>query len=221
MREIIVNKCLPYTMTQAPRLQVLWNCMELVKKYELTGSLVETGVYKGGSSMLMGYACQHLGMDNEVVMLDTFAGMTRPTEKDYLLKSIKKPDTIGKWESKQRDGYNEWAYCSYDDVKANFKKTKHKNYRMIKGDVLETIPFDIKDIAILRMDTDWYESTRHTIKHLYPYLQDGGFLIIDDYYCYAGAKQAVDEYFKLHNLNKKEIVQVDHSCSIYQKGGQR
>ena len=220
-REIYVNKCLPYTKTQAPRLQSLWNCAELIKKYGLTGSLVETGVYKGGSSMLMGYALEHFKMDNEVIMLDTFAGMTRPTEHDYKIKSIKKNNTLEKWESKQQDGYNEWSYGSYDEVKTNFEKTGHKNFRMIKGDVLKTIPFKVGDIAILRMDTDWYESTLHTIKHLFPYLQDGGFLIVDDYNCWAGSKKAVDEYFGMHKLSKKEIVPVDHSCVVYQKGGQR
>jgi hypothetical protein len=220
-RELYVNKCLPYTMTQAPRLQVLWNCVELINKYELKGDLVEAGVYKGGSAMLMGYAMKHYGMTNKVIMFDTFAGMTKPSEKDYKLNSIKKPNTIQKWEEKQRDGYNEWAYGSYEEVKSNFEKTGYKKYQMVKGDILKTIPFKIKDIAILRLDTDWYESTKHSMNHLYPCLQDGGFLIVDDYYCWAGAKQAIDEYFNEHNLNKKEIVQVDHSCIIYQKGGQR
>ena len=55
-------------------------------------------------------------------------------------------------------------------------------------------------IALLRLDTDWYESTKHELEHLYPLLVSGGVIIIDDYGHWKGAKKAVDEYIKDNNL---------------------
>jgi len=220
-RDNYVNRCLPYTMTQAPRLQVLWNCVELIHKYDLSGSLVEAGVYKGGSAMLMAYAIKHFGRDNKIILLDTFTGMPKPTDKDFKINSIKKPRYIEKWERNQNEDYNEWNYCPIEGVAKNMRKTGYDNLVFLEGKVEYTIPDKgIKDIAILRIDTDFYESTRHILNCLFPLVQDKGFVILDDYYCWNGAKLAVDEYFKEHKLNQKEIVPVDHSCAIYQKGGQ-
>ena len=65
----------------------------------------------------------------------------------------------------------------------------------VAGDVEQTIPGVVPEqISLLRLDTDWYESTRHELKHLYPRLIRGGVLIIDDYGHWKGARQAVDEY---------------------------
>jgi O-methyltransferase len=67
--------------------------------------------------------------------------------------------------------------------------------------VEDTIPNNIPEkIAILRLDTDWYESTRHELVHLFPRLSPYGVLIIDDYGCWQGAKKAVDEYISENNL---------------------
>jgi O-methyltransferase len=66
----------------------------------------------------------------------------------------------------------------------------------VKGKVEDTIPANIPErIALLRLDTDFYRSTRHELEHLYPRLERGGVLIIDDYGAYVGARQATDEYF--------------------------
>jgi hypothetical protein len=69
------------------------------------------------------------------------------------------------------------------------------------GKVEDTIPADIPEkIALLRLDTDWYESTKHELIHLFPRLQKGGVLIIDDYGFWKGARKAVDEYFAENNI---------------------
>ena len=71
----------------------------------------------------------------------------------------------------------------------------------VQGMVEETIPAGAPEkIALLRLDTDWYESTHHEMVHLFPRISDGGVLIIDDYGHWAGARRAVDEYFHEHNI---------------------
>lgn len=71
----------------------------------------------------------------------------------------------------------------------------------VKGLVEETIPqTQINKIAILRLDTDWYSSTKFELEHLYPKLVKGGVLIIDDYGHWEGCKKAVDEYFTNNNI---------------------
>jgi O-methyltransferase len=85
-----------------------------------------------------------------------------------------------------------------EDVRRNLLSTGYPEEKchFIKGDVLKTIPHEaIDEIAILRLDTDWYESTRHELQHLYPKLTRGGVLIVDDYGHWQGCRKAVDEYF--------------------------
>ena len=99
---------------------------------------------------------------------------------------------------KEVDG-GKWCYASLDDVRENMKKTGYPldNIRCIQGRVEEKIPAFMPKgvISLLRLDTDWYESTRHEMINLYPKLAIGGALIIDDYGHWLGAKLAVDEYF--------------------------
>ena len=98
----------------------------------------------------------------------------------------------------QKPGYNAWCHAPLDEVRNNFSSTGYpeKNLIFIKGKVEDTIPKNIPArIALLRLDTDWYESTRHEMTHLYPHLQKNAVFITDDYGAWAGAKKAIDEYF--------------------------
>lgn len=91
-----------------------------------------------------------------------------------------------------------WAYASLEDVQANMKSTGYpmNKVHFIKGLVENTIPkFDITQLSLLRLDTDWYESTAVEMRHLYSRLVSAGVLILDDYGHFNGAKKAVDDYF--------------------------
>ena len=92
-----------------------------------------------------------------------------------------------------------WAVAGLDDVRANMLATGYPQelVHYVKGPVESTIPGSAPHgpIALLRLDTDWYESTKHELVHLFPLLSEGGVLIIDDYGHWHGARQAVDEYF--------------------------
>lgn len=195
----VIDRVSPYTMTSEHRLSALCDAVRYVERRGLPGGFVECGVWRGGSSMAMALTLLDLGSTGrELYLYDTFEGMSAPTEFDRelhggksaaeLLASSDKTDTV-------------WAYSSLDDVRRNLGRTGYPAQRLhfIKGKVEDTIPVTIPEqIAILRLDTDWYESTRHELEHLYPRLVPGGVLIIDDYGHWEGARKAVDEYFESH-----------------------
>lgn len=127
-------------------------------------------------------------------LYDTFEGMTEPTERDKNLQGVTAKSIL---DLDQR-GTGYWCYASLDDVKQNLGSTGYpvERFEFVVGPVEQTIPARIPErIALLRLDTDWYESTRHELEHLYPRLSPFGVLIIDDYGFWKGARKAVDEYF--------------------------
>ena len=133
--------------------------------------------------------------DRELYLFDTFAGMSEPTERDvHLRKSGAAAAAILEHES--RDSRT-WAIASLDDVRDGFSSVDYPSERVhfVEGKVEDTIPGQApEEIAILRLDTDWYESTRHELTHLYQRLAPGGVLIIDDYGTWKGSKDATDEF---------------------------
>ena len=147
--------------------------------------------------MLAALSLMHLGdTTRELFLYDTYSGMTAPSAVD--VDPMMAPATTT-WRRLQRQDRNEWCYAPLDEVTRNLEGTGYPLERIhfIRGRVEETIPSQApKRIAILRLDTDWYESTRHELKHLFPLLSDNGVLIIDDYGYWKGARKAVDEYFE-------------------------
>jgi hypothetical protein len=191
----LYNLCKPYTMTSIERMYALYNSLNYVIENNINGDFVECGVWKGGSAMLI---AEFLSIKNithkKIIMYDTYEGMTLPSEKDI--------DFNGK---KAKELYKDtWCYSSLEEVKSNMSLTNfdQNNIIYIKGKVEETIPklIPCSSIALLRLDTDWYDSTIHELNFLYPLLEKKGILIIDDFGFWAGAKKAVLEYF-----NKNEI----------------
>jgi O-methyltransferase len=133
-------------------------------------------------------------------LFDTFDGMSPPTEADRDAVSGLRASSFLK---KARKSSPIWCYSPLDEVRANLARTNYPadRARFIVGKVEDTIPKEAPDkISILRLDTDWYESTKHELVHLYPKLSVGGVLIIDDYGHWKGARQAVDEYFNDNRL---------------------
>jgi O-methyltransferase len=195
--EQVYHKCNPYTMTSQERQYNLYKACQYIVKNNIPGVFVECGVWAGGSTMtaaetlkLMGDTSRHL------YLYDTFGGMSEPTEED--IDNRTKRHVREKWEKNQEDGFNNWCYIPLEEVQDNLSKTGYpsENIHYVKGDILQTIPQTMPEqIAILRLDTDWYASTKHELEYLYPLLTPGGILIIDDYGTYDGARKAVDEYF--------------------------
>jgi O-methyltransferase len=212
--EVIYKKCCPYTLTSKERMLALYSAIKTIKDDGISGDFVECGVWKGGSMMLIAHTLLFLkDTSRKLYLFDTFKGASQPTEDDYILQSAidakgAKPNKIwgfhkGKalpvWEHHNQDNHNELYYSPLNEVKKNMNFTGYpqENIVYVEGKVEDTLPSDIlKQIALLRLDTDWYESTKHELTHLFPILQKNGFLIVDDYGHFAGSKKAVDEYFK-------------------------
>ncbi len=193
----IYQECKAFTMTSKERMYSLYKSVEYIIEAQIPGDFVECGVWRGGSSMLIAHTLIELkSTDRKIYLYDTFSGMSEPTKDDYTI-SNKKP-SIDRWEKEQKEGYVNWSYTPLSKVQDNMFRTGYpkNNLFFIKGKVEESIPNTMpSQISILRLDTDFYESTKHELIHLFPILSESGVLIIDDYGHFAGAKKAVDEYF--------------------------
>jgi hypothetical protein len=198
----VVESVKPYTMTTPERIQALGHALEYLHQQGIPGDIVECGVWRGGSMIAAARALQRLGDTRRTLWLyDTFEGMSAPTEHDVSNKGIKASDKFAK--RKRGEDSSDWCYSSLDEVTANVKATNYPadRLRFIKGKVEETLPAQAPErIALLRLDTDWYESTKHEMDTLFPRLVPGGVLIIDDYGDWAGARKAVDEYLAAHRI---------------------
>lgn len=192
----------PYTMTSDLRIEALLKAVRFVVSANISGAMVECGVWRGGSVLAMILQLQQLGVtDRDIYLYDTFDGMPEPTEKDT---SEYEKSALETWNEAMRENRPAWdnlfspSVFNEQDVQSTILATGYPadKIHFIRGRVEDTIPASMPpEIAILRLDTDWYESTRHELQHLYPRLEKGGVLIIDDYGHWDGARAAVDEYF--------------------------
>lgn len=197
----LANFVRPYTMTSPERMFSLMRAIEYIEKNKIEGDIVECGVWRGGSSMVMAKKLSELqNTDRQLFMYDTYEGMSEPTEND-LQHDGQNAQNMLATSDKEIDQI--WCYSALDEVKQNMQSTGFPldKINFVQGKVEETIPNVIpKKIAILRLDTDWYESTKHEMEHLFPLLVKGGVLIIDDYGHWQGARKAIDEYLTAHNI---------------------
>jgi glycosyltransferase involved in cell wall biosynthesis len=192
-----------YTMTSVERMYALYQAIHFIERANIPGAIVECGVWRGGSIMLALATLMTIGRtDRDIYLFDTFEGLPRPD--DALDVDVFGNHAINGWVPHARGvKRSNWAYASLDDVKANVSTIGYPESRLhfVKGMVEDTIPAAAPvSIALLRLDTDWYASTRHEMEHLYPRLQSGGVLIIDDYGHFLGARKAVDEYLAANNV---------------------
>jgi len=189
------------TMTSKERIYGLIEAVKYVTKFKIEGDIVECGVWKGGSMMAIAKTLlRDSSIDRQLYLYDTFEGMSAPTEADADFQNQSAESLLAK---NDKEKSHVWAYSALETVQQGMATTKYPsaNIHYVKGKVEDTIPSNIPGkIALLRLDTDWYESTKHELIHLFPKLQKGGVLIIDDYGFWKGARKAVDEYFAENNI---------------------
>lgn len=201
---LICDAVQEFTMTSPERVNALVEAVKYVVKNNIEGALVECGVWRGGSIMAMALALKQQGDESrDIYIYDTFAGMVSPTDVDK--STIYGDDHAKKQFSKHKisEDSSHWLSSSLEEVKKNVLSTGYpeKKLHFIKGKVEDKIPENIpREIALLRLDTDFYESTKHELIHLFPLLKPKGVIIIDDYAHWLGAKKAVDEYIKENHI---------------------
>ena len=195
-----------------------WSIIQSIKhinKKKIEGDFVECGVFKGGNLLLMNYCINKLKLNKMIYAYDTFDGMSEPSEFDMDLKDVNAKKTFDQY-SKRNE---KWCYGSLDEVKNNlsiYDNNYEKKFKFVKGMVEDTLK--IKEnlpekISLLRLDTDFYESTKIELEILYPKLSKGGILIIDDYGHWKGSQKAVDEYFDLKN-NFEFMHRIDYGTRL-------
>jgi len=192
--ENIIEVCRPYSALSRERLQNNIDMIDYVNKNNIVGDVVEIGVYKGGSMLAMMKAHEKSGNTSRVFHLyDTFSGMTPPTDidKDY-----------NGYSAKRLMETSEQVKCiaPLDVVMKNIQCNTKIGDEKIKyhiGDILENT-FYPDAIAVLRLDTDWYELTKFELEHFYPKVVSKGVVIIDDFGHWIGCRKAVYEFLASH-----------------------
>ena len=220
----IYNLCLENTMVSREHLNYLSKLVNKINIENISGSIVECGVWKGGSIMFCINQQKLHNMDRDFYLFDTFDGLTEPCEKDGedVIKAFReisnnnKSDKV-KFKSDLWHNENKWCYASLEIVKHNVSKIDYdsKKINFIKGDVCKTL-LDQKNIpnkiSILRLDTDFYESTKTELEVLFPKVCINGIIIVDDYNTWQGSRKATDEFLE-SNKGKYEILNIDDEQS--------
>ncbi|MFJ3433250.1 TylF/MycF/NovP-related O-methyltransferase [Streptomyces cyaneofuscatus] len=190
----IIRAVKPYSMTSPERLNAFILATRYIARHNIPGDIVECGVWRGGSMQACARTLLSVGEDErELYLFDTYEGMTPPTAED-LRRDGRPAQELLDAQGKDRPI---WAVASLEDVQAGFENVPYPKERVhyVRGRVEDTVPAQAPEqIAILRLDTDWYASTKHELEHLYSRLVSGGVLLIDDYGYWQGSRQAVDEF---------------------------
>ncbi|MFN5183927.1 MAG: TylF/MycF/NovP-related O-methyltransferase [Bacteroidota bacterium] len=200
-----------YTMTSKERLYSLINAIEYIEDAGITGDIVECGVWRGGGMMLVAKLLLKRKSTRKIFLYDTFEnGMSKPDIcKDVSITGMDAKTIVSNWEKNNK-------YPTLNEVRQNLFSTGYSSERMnfIEGDIFETLKKSKPDsISLLRLDTDWYSTTKFELEILFPLLSKNGILIIDDYGHWKGARQAVEEYFKEKNI-KMYLNRIDYTCRI-------
>lgn len=199
----LIENIKPYTRTTPERIYALKQSIDYIVENNIPGDIVECGVWRGGNVMAAAYLLdKYSDTSRSIYLYDTFEGMSEPTEKDTTFSGESAKNLLT--QSQKEDNNSVWCYASLEDVQQNMKSTSYpyEKFHFIKGKVEDTIPHKVpQQISLLRLDTDWYESTKHELVHLFPLLVKGGVIIIDDYGHWEGARLATDEYFREKNIS--------------------
>lgn len=194
-----------FTMIESGSVDLLVKLVRQMVTDGVPGAMAECGVFRGGCVMAMAYALLETGQLRDLYLFDTFSGMTKPEEIDGGVAN-------SMWETEQW-----WCYSSLKEVQANLATTGYPAEKLhyVVGPVEQTLPEATPEsLALLRLDTDWYSSTKQELVHLYPRLSSGGILIIDDYHAWEGCRKAVDEYFDNLGVVFDKEVQPGHQVVI-------
>jgi hypothetical protein len=185
---------LAHTMIGIHRLDNLHFCVEDVLARGVPGDLMETGVWRGGATILMRAILKVNGVTDRLVWAaDSFEGLPPPNAEKYPLD---KPLVLNQ--------FKELA-ISVEEVRRNFSRYDllDDQVRFLKGWFRDTLPdAPVQRLAVLRLDGDLFESTMDALVHLYPRVSSGGYVIVDDYGTFDACSAAVREYREKHGVDE-------------------
>lgn len=218
----VVEATRPYTLTSPERVFALCSAVSYLLEASIPGAIVECGVWRGGSMMAAAMTLAGAGCDDrDLFLFDTFTTMPAPGPRDF--------DCYGTPASAYFEGPGSalddpaYSYLPLDQVRGLLEATGYPPARLhfVAGLIEETVPEQAPpEIALLRLDTDWYQSTAHEMHHLFPRMAPGGVLIVDDYGHFRGAREAVDEYFASHDVHVL-LNRIDSTGRMALVGGDR
>jgi O-methyltransferase len=191
----------PYSMTSKERINCLYDSLEYIRLNNIKGDIIECGVWKGGNILgIMEYFSFHNITNKQIWMYDTFSGMTSPEDIDVDYSDASAKNILSQV----------MCVSPLNEVMSNLQNSSYplNKIKIIEGDICETLlnPVNVPNsISLLRLDTDWYKSTKIELEILYPKLEKNGVLIVDDYGHWRGAQQVVDEYFAHQNIIIEKI----------------
>lgn len=205
----LLNNALKYSGVGIIPTWMLINSIKYINDKKIEGDFVEAGVWRGGSLIILKKLIEKYKLNKKIYGYDTFEGMPEPSEVDVKWNNI---SAAHKAKIKKDD----WCKCSIEDVKKNILTVLNdlKDINLIKGLVEETLLVESnlpKKISLLRLDTNFYKSTKVELEILFPRLSKGAILIIDDYGNWKGAKKAVDEFFG----DRAFLIYLDHGVRMY------
>jgi hypothetical protein len=188
------------------------NAINYILDNNIEVDIIECGVYQGEFEYIWIKQLQYRNAVRDIYLYDTFSGLTEPSQYDYTCENatiykMNKDEVYNEWKSQIIDDKtNNWCRSTLDEVKSRLNSTGYPENKLhyVVGDVMETLKDKTKipeKIAILRLDTDWYESSKYELEQLYDNVVVGGVIIFDDYYHWDGQRRAVDEFFKSINIS--------------------
>jgi hypothetical protein len=211
----LISKVMKFSLTSPERVFVLKDAVKYIVNSNIPGAIVECGVWKGGSMMAAAYTLMdYNSQERDLYLYDTYEGMPAPGVNDVSFCGEKASQLLAKEDKSVSNSI--WCCADLESVKQNLFSTGYNREKMhfIKGKVEDTLPKESpREIAILRLDTDWYESTKCELTHLFPLISDGGVIILDDYGHWQGARRAVDEYLLENKINLL-LNRIDYSGRI-------
>jgi len=186
------------------------DAINYILKNNIEGVIIECGVDSGDFEHIWINELQKNNAVRDIYLYDTFGGLVEPSTHDYtcddaILFKMNKEEVHNHW-AKQiiNDKTNGWCYTPLEKVQNRLNSTGYPKDKLhyIVGDVMETLKQNIPEkIAILRLDTDWYESSKYELEQMYNNVVTGGIIIFDDYYHWNGQRKATDEFFKSINVD--------------------
>ena len=212
----MVFKVMPYSLVGWRGLEATYDAVLATQEKKSPGSIVECGIAQGGSAALMALLETEAGDQRKIWLFDSYEGLPDPTDEDFVRGST------GRHVSSMPKGSCLGTYNQVADLLFTKLGLNRENIFMVKGwfqDTLTVSQDKIGQIALLRIDADWYESVKCCLENLYDHVSPGGYVIIDDYGSCFGAQKAVDEFLGRRQVQVEFVHDGRGGCYFLKPGG--